>query len=612
MWTHLWWFLILAAIGAGAPAVDVAGDHLGGASRPMSSPAAPQMATELPDSGVEVGGDAGVDTSEGVPDVVPPDVDSSEAVPDVDPPDVDTPPHEAEPPGQTTESGGEDGGSGEDATPGDVATNGPQLPARSGTAPAVVQARTSVTSIVLALGVLVLSGVLLRSASRRELTRDRQPPRPPRSVEPQPATTQDTLDFLLEFAEALVDAGYPVANVQTTVQAVARANGVVELGVLVLPTAIIISLPDEASVRTEVAPAGLVRLRLDQVDAVFRLADDARRGELGPIEGRAAIRAVRRKRPSYSPPVRLVGHVLFASGLVLLLRGGWLDLVVGAGLGGAVGWLQLSSARIARRYEVFLPVLAAFVVASVVFGLGRVLPDLGVFPPLVAPLVMFLPGAVLTTAVYELATGQVVSGAGRLAAGALQLVLLALGILAGAELLGVPAAAIDAPSTAAAAAVWPWVGVAVFGLGVMLFNGVRPRSMPWILAVLYVAYAGQVLGGLFFGSALSAFFGALALTPVAMMAARHPAGPPALVSFLPGFWLLVPGAIGLAGVTSFLDEARIEGVASLVTMGTSMVGITLGVLLGLATGGEAVSRLAGTGPTAAPRRPSRERVAGAG
>ena len=50
-------------------------------------------------------------------------------------------------------------------------------------------------------------------------------------------------------------------------------------------------------------------------------------------------------------------------------------------------------------------------------------------PTLIAPLITLLPGALLTTAVIELASGQMISGAGRLAAGATQLLLLALGIV---------------------------------------------------------------------------------------------------------------------------------------------------------------------------------------
>jgi uncharacterized membrane protein YjjB (DUF3815 family) len=126
---------------------------------------------------------------------------------------------------------------------------------------------------------------------------------------------------------------------------------------------------------------------------------------------------------------------------------------------------------------------------------------------------------------------------------------------------------------------------------VVLFRGASRSSLPWILLVVLVAYAGQVVGGAVLGPSLSAFAGALAMTPTAMVVARQPTGPPAIVSFLPGLWLLVPGAVGLEGVTQFLGEETLEGVSSLVTMGTSMVGIALGVLLGLAAGTEVARRL---------------------
>ncbi len=404
-----------------------------------------------------------------------------------------------------------------------------------------------------------------------------------RGVEPVPGDLA-TLDLLVALGEALLDAGDAVNHVEEALIEVARINGATDIGVIVLPTALIVSLAGDGAVQTEVTRAGAARLRFDQADAVFRLVDRARRGALTPAQGREELARIRSVPPVYSQRVRLLGYVGVTIGLALLLRGGWLDLLVAGLLGLAVGNLQLFGLRLDRAYHAFLPVVGAFVAAVVVFGLGRVVPELSVFPPLVAPLVVFLPGALLTIAVYELATGQILSGAGRLAAGTLQFVLLALGIVAGAQLLGVPAAELTVAGTSAVSVALPWLGVAVFGVGVVLFNGARWETLPWILVVLYVAYAGQVIGGLFLGSALSAFVGAMVMTPVAMLAARQPSGPATLVSFLPGFWLLVPGAMGLAGVTNLLDEGRVQGIGSLVDMGTSMVGITLGVLLGLAIG----------------------------
>ena len=258
--------------------------------------------------------------------------------------------------------------------------------------------------------------------------------------------------------------------------------------------------------------------------------------------------------------------------------------MVAAVLGAVVGFVQLRVARLPITYTVLLPVACAFGVSVTVLLLARTGLEVSVYAPLVAPLVTFLPGALLTTSVIELATGQMISGAGRLAAGAMQLVLLALGIVSGAQLVGVPATRIAEVASTPLSPAAPWIGVGIFGVGVMLHQCARPSTLGWTLLVLYVAYAGQVLGGVFFGGVLSAFVGALVMTPVAMFAAAQKSGPPTLVSFLPAFWLLVPGALGLVGVTKFLGENRVDGASALVTAGATMVGIALGVLLGLGVG----------------------------
>src|SRR5262249_21201876 len=162
-------------------------------------------------------------------------------------------------------------------------------------------------------------------------------------------------------------------------------------------------------------------------------------------------------------------------------------LAVAASLGVAVGVAHAATRRYPFAYGVFLPVLSSFAVALIVFLLPRTGLDVGIQAPLIAPLVMFLPGALLTTSVIELATGQMISGASRLATGAMQLTLLALGILVAAQLVGVPAAGIGAPAHPLGD-LSPWLGVAVFGVGLVVHRSARRESTGWILLVLYVAY----------------------------------------------------------------------------------------------------------------------------
>jgi uncharacterized membrane protein YjjB (DUF3815 family) len=229
---------------------------------------------------------------------------------------------------------------------------------------------------------------------------------------------------------------------------------------------------------------------------------------------------------------------------------------------------------------VLMNVATSFGVAIVVLLLARAGAQFDVVPCLIAPLVILLPGALLTTSVIELVTGQMISGAGRLAAGVAQLVLLGLGILAAAALVGVPAFDVTDTSPPLGAA-GPWLAVAVFGIGIVLNQCARPTSLGWIMLVLYVAYGAQVVGGLAFGGVLSAFVGAAAMTPLAALVARQKTGPPMIVSFTPAFWLLVPGALGLVGVAALL-QGDTSGTSIVVTTVETMVAIAVGVMVGRA------------------------------
>ena len=73
---------------------------------------------------------------------------------------------------------------------------------------------------------------------------------------------------------------------------------------------------------------------------------------------------------------------------------------------------------------------------------------------------------------------------------------------------------------------------------------------------------------------------AIVMTPVAYLVEQRPSGPPALVSFLPAFWLLVPGALGLIGVAEYLGQDPLAGVQDFLAAVGSMVAIGLGVLCG--------------------------------
>ncbi len=451
---------------------------------------------------------------------------------------------------------------------------------RPATPPVAVSQTIPVWSLVIALAVLAIAIAVLVRLSRT--TPDRSAYVGPTTITPAEDGSA-ALVLMSEAGEAMIDSGYDVSSVQSAMDDIAFANGLRHAESIALPTAILVSARIRGQVRTAAVATGHQTLQLHQIEELDEVVSAARRGIATPADASAAIARIRALPPPFSPPLQLLGLVLTSAGLSVLLGASLLGILVCAILGALVGALQLAGSRLPSRYQVLVTVQASFLVALSVFLLSRTGLDFGVLPALVAPLVMLLPGALLTTAVIELATGQMISGAGRLVAGAMQLVLLALGIVAAAALVGIPAIELTKAETPLGP-IGPWLAVAVFGVGVVLNRSARMRSLGWILLVLYVAYGAQVVGNIFLGGVLSAFVGAAAMTPVAAIVARQRTGPPAMVSFTPAFWLLVPGALGLVGVTTLLDGDA-SGLQTLLTTTATMVAIALGVLVGWALTG---------------------------
>ena len=106
------------------------------------------------------------------------------------------------------------------------------------------------------------------------------------------------------------------------------------------------------------------------------------------------------------------------------------------------------------------------------------------------------------------------------------------------------------------------------------------RSLPWLLLVLFTAWAGQLAGKHIIDATLSGFIGAAVMVPMAHLVAHARTAPPADVMFLPSFWLLVPGTIGLIGITELVGENPEAGSQNLGTALVTTPAVALGILVG--------------------------------
>ncbi|GAA1825534.1 threonine/serine exporter family protein [Luedemannella flava] len=405
-----------------------------------------------------------------------------------------------------------------------------------------------------------------------------------------PADVVQLREFLSELGIALNATGTPVTTIVERLRAIAVRFGVADPEIVVLPTLMLVGVPGEYRGTVAVRVGVNMSLRLDQIAAVIAVADDAEAGRLTVEQARRRLTEVPALPPPYGPAGTVLGYTIFSLGLAMFLQPTIADLLAVTVLGAGVGLFKLGFPRLAYL-QIPLPVLVSFLVSLAAFLLVRADFMEGPIPLLAATLVGFLPGSTLTTGIIDISAGEMIAGSGRLVVGVVQLGLLVFGIIAAAQVVGLAADEADAPvGYVVAGAATPWIGVFVFAVGVHLHLGGAPRSLPWSLAVLYAAYTGQVLGAAVIGATMSGFLGAVVMVVVAALLARF-GGPAPVVAYLPAFWLLVPGALGLVTLTQAVELPSAAGIASLMSTAGSVVSIALGVLVGAGVV-NAVTRLA--------------------
>jgi uncharacterized membrane protein YjjP (DUF1212 family) len=403
-----------------------------------------------------------------------------------------------------------------------------------------------------------------------------------RAVPPPPdgPSEHEIQAFFASLGAALGAIGETVDSVEERLAVIAGAYGLPDARFTVFPTSLLLTLGPGRAATIEPTTRLSATPRLDQIAAVHTLAEQAERGLITPTEGLAKLEEIRQMRGRYQGVASVLGYATLTVGISLILHPAARDIVGAAALGALVGILR-RAARGRRTIEVLMPFVAAFGVALLTaLMVKHDITELGL-RVMISALVVFIPGVPLTTAFLELTEGQMVAGASRLVWGGTQLGLLALGIVAGISTVGISPERAFASSPDVLGAWAPWLGVLVFAVGVSIAHSTPPGTFPSLLIVLYAAWTGQVVGNLLFGGYASGFVGAVVMTLVAYALARLPSTMPVYAMFLPGFWLLVPGSLGLIGLTTIIATPDAASTDDIFAVVGSIAAVALGVLCGV-------------------------------
>ncbi|MFD6398583.1 threonine/serine exporter ThrE family protein [Nocardia sp. NPDC060249] len=406
-------------------------------------------------------------------------------------------------------------------------------------------------------------------------------PRPTEHEPVDPPVPADLLNLLCRIGVALVGAGETSARVQVILDKLSRRYGTGNIHFMVLPTAVFVRVRTDESSAIDMLDARVGTLPLDQIDGLYRLIDQIEQDAPPPSRASRDLDEILTQKPGSPPWLILLGQVVLTVGIGMMLNPGARALVGYVVLGLVVGVLTQLADRV-RLLSMALPVVASAVVAVLAYGFPGALAGGQPQQLLIPAVATLLPGAMLTNGTIELATGSMVAGASRVVYGINMLFLLALGSYVGISVLG-PLS--DPPVSSAQLGWWaPILGVLLIGYGHSWRSSAPQNTVGWLLLVLYVTYAAQVLGKHVSGPLTGTFLGGLVAVNAAYLIQSRKHAPPTQVAFLPAFWMLVPGGISLTGisdlVTHSLSGVSTGGLEVLVSALLSVMSIALGVMVG--------------------------------
>ncbi len=367
-------------------------------------------------------------------------------------------------------------------------------------------------------------------------------------------------ELLLRFARLGHDAGYPTADLEERVLALAASLGVPEAEISATPTVVEVSIgpvPDQRSYTLRVRPAVV---DLDAIARLDALVQDVVDGAIDAETALARVSAIRAKPLERPWPILLAAYALAGAALTPVLGGGWREAVAGGLVGLVVGGIALPARRAARTEPVVAPlaaVAASFcAVALAQFGLDAK-PDVVTL----AALVTFLPGMTLTIGMRELSTEHLQSGVANTASALVQLLGLVFGVGVGRSIAvsWFGSVAASTPDTAFASV--HLVAAVAAGIAFTVTLRARFQDATVMCAATVLALGANEVGAVVFGKDASAFVAALVVGVVGGVAGSV-LRRSSLVFIVPGVLMLVPGSAGFTSALQLLANQTVSGITA--------------------------------------------------
>lgn len=384
----------------------------------------------------------------------------------------------------------------------------------------------------------------------------------------------EPVGFMLRLIKALHTYGVPSYELERLMTNVADQLGY-GLQATVVPTSITMTfIQDEDKPRTYVIRSNSGEVNVDKLSRTIDVAYAVINDEITTEQGAKELTEITNSAPLHSKSWMILCFMLVSTAICRIFGGGIPEIITASVTGLVVGVFVNVGGLRSETVSNLMPALSAFLATLISFAFNYWIGLSSTYIPVVSGIIVLVPGMMLTIAMAELATQNLVSGTARLLGSVVIFIQMIFGVAIGAQLAALffGEASITTMIDHQLPRWTVWIAILVSSWSLMMLFQVRSRHLPWIIITTASSFFVSRWAGAELGAATGAFFGALTVGVFANLAYRIKQVPTAAV-MMPGFIILVPGSVGFRSLTEILDHNIIGGLESAFNM--IIVGISL-------------------------------------
>jgi len=386
------------------------------------------------------------------------------------------------------------------------------------------------------------------------------------------------IGFILRLAKALHTYGLPAYELEKTMNGCAKALGY-GIQCMSLPTSVSLTiLPPDGEPGTYLIRVSPGEVNIERLRKTTQIARRVIDGEINSQQGADYLKDIATSEHDYPGWAIVLAFCVVSTCIARIFSGGTNEMAISAIIGLIVGGFTLA-AKTRPSLAHLLSAVCAFVATFIAVAMNQWLNlSINTSVVIISGLIILLPGLTLTVALAELATQNLVSGTSRMAGTMTTFIQLAFGSALAVELAkriglqfnNVLLAPIDPWSI--------WLAVSIAALALVPLFSARKQDAGWFLLAALSAFTMVHFATQEMGASLGAFAGAITVGLIARLVSRFFDVPGAMI-IMPGFIILVPGAVGYRSILALVEKDMVTGLSTAFDVALIGVSLVAGFLL---------------------------------